>query len=130
MIDLPSGKQIAVVPVLREPCSAAATPDGTAVFVTNFLPLDRGDAGNVAATITAINTATDHAAVIRLPTGSTVVRGLCVSPDGRYVYAVHILARYQLPATQSERGWINTSALSVIDARAKKLINTVALKRR
>jgi mono/diheme cytochrome c family protein len=40
---------------------------------------------------------------------------------------VHILARYQMPTTQLERGWMNTNALSIIDAAAKKLVNTVLL---
>jgi mono/diheme cytochrome c family protein len=55
------------------------------------------------------------------------VRGLCLSPDGKYVYVVHVLARYQMPTTQLERGWMNTNALSILDAAARKLINTVLL---
>ena len=126
-IDLGSGKQIASVSVPREPCSAAVTPDGKSVFAADLLPHDPADAGDVAAVIAAVDTATNQTTVIRLPNGSIDVRGLCVSPDGNYVYAVHILARYQLPTTQSDRGWVNTNALSIIDARAKKLINTVLL---
>ena len=55
------------------------------------------------------------------------MRGICVSPDGKYAYVVHILARYQMPTTQLERGWMNTNAMSIIDVAAKKLINTVLL---
>jgi YVTN family beta-propeller protein len=126
-IDLAGGTKIAVVPAVREPYSAAATPDGKTVFAANLLPLGRADGDDVAAVITVIDTAANQPTAIRLPLGSFSVRGLCVSPDGKYVYAVHMLARYQLPTTQLERGWINTSALSVIDAAAKKLVNTVAL---
>ena len=50
-----------------------------------------------------------------------------ISPDGKYVYATHILARYQMPTTQLERGWMNTNALSIIDVEARKLLNTVLL---
>jgi mono/diheme cytochrome c family protein len=32
-----------------------------------------------------------------------------------------------MPTTQLERGWMNTNALSIIDARKRKLINTVLL---
>lgn len=39
----------------------------------------------------------------------------------------HILAHYQLPTTQLERGWMNTNALSIIDATTKKLYATVLL---
>ncbi len=126
-IDLGSGKKIALVPAAREPCCAAITPDGKTVFAADLLPLDRADGDNVAAEIIAIDAATHRSAVIRLPNGGSIVRGLCVSPDGKYVYAVHVLARYQLPISQVERGWVNTSALSVIDACSKKLVNTVPL---
>jgi hypothetical protein len=55
------------------------------------------------------------------------MRGICVSPDGKYAYAVHLLSRYQLPTTQLERGWMNTNALSIIDVAECKLLNTVLL---
>ncbi len=126
-IDLGSGREIASAPAPREPCSAAVTPDGKSVFAADLLPHDPADAADVAAVIAAVDTTTNQTTVIRLPNGSMSVRGLCVSPDGKYVYAVHILARYQLPTTQSDRGWINTNALSIVDAQKKKLINTVLL---
>jgi YVTN family beta-propeller protein len=127
VIDLPTRREIARVPAMREPLAAAATPDGRAVFVINLMPADRSDAYDVAAVVTVIDTATNAPATIRLPNGSSSLRGVCLSPDGKYVYVTHILARYQMPTTQLERGWMNTNALSVIDATAKKLINTVLL---
>ena len=110
-----------------EPCSAAVTPDGKSVFAADLLPHDPADAADVAAVIAAIDTTTNQATIIRLPNGSIDVRGLCVSPDGKYVYAVISSPEYQLPTTLMERGWVNTNAMSVIDARTKKLINTVLL---
>ena len=127
VIDLAGGKEIARVAAVRDPCGAVATPDGKSVFVINLLPLDRSDSYDVAASVTVIDTATNAATAIRLPNGSSSMRGVCVSHDGKYVYAVHILARYQMPTTQLERGWMNTNALSIIDAAAKKLVNTVLL---
>ncbi len=50
-----------------------------------------------------------------------------MSPDGKHVYVAHILARYQMPTTQLERGWMNTNALSIIDAEKKKLVNVILL---
>jgi mono/diheme cytochrome c family protein len=64
---------------------------------------------------------------IQLPNGSTGLRGICVSPDGRYAYVTHILGRYQLPTTQLERGWMNTNALSIINVAKRELLNTVLL---
>ena len=112
VIDLASGKEIARVPVTREPVGVAITPDGKTALVINLLPLAPSDSYDVAANVTAIDTATKRPAAIRLPNGSSSVRGICVSPDGRYVYVVHVLARYQMPTTQLERGWMNTNAMT------------------
>jgi len=82
----------------------------------------------VAAEVTAVSTDDFKiAARITLPNGSTSVRGICVSPDSRYAYVVHTLAHYQLPTTQVDRGWMNTSALSIIDVDNLKWLNTVLL---
>ena len=64
---------------------------------------------------------------IRLPDGSTGLRDLCLSPDGWHLYVTHILSRYKLPASQIERGWIQTNALAVIDAGKRKLTTSVLL---
>jgi YVTN family beta-propeller protein len=127
VFDLEAKKEIARVPATREPYAAAVTPDGKSVFVVNHLPADRADSYDVAALVTVIDTETNKPASIRLPNGSSSVRGVCVSPDGKYVYVTHILARYQMPTTQLERGWMNTNALSILDAAAKKPINTALL---
>jgi mono/diheme cytochrome c family protein len=62
-----------------------------------------------------------------LPNGSMGLHDLIVSPDGRFIFASHVLARYTVPTTQLERGWINTNAISIIDAGRKRLIETVLL---
>jgi DNA-binding beta-propeller fold protein YncE len=118
---------VALVPAAREPYAAACTPCGKSVFVINHLPVDRANSYEVASVVTVIDTATHKTQTIRLRNGATGARGICVSPDGRHVYATHLLSRYMMPTTQVERGWMNTNALSIIDARQKKLINTVLL---
>jgi YVTN family beta-propeller protein len=127
VIDLAVGKQVARVPATHEPIAAAITPDGKTLFVANLISNDRSDAYDVAAVVTVIDTATNQASSIRLLNGSSSLRGICVSPDGKYAYVAHILARYQMPTTQLERGWMNTNALTILDAPAKKLVNTVLL---
>ncbi len=128
VIDLETNRETARVPAVREPGGAVCTPDGKSVFVINLLPLEPADGDDVAAVVTVIDTMAGRPAnSIRLPNGSSSVRGLCISPDGKYVYVVHILARYRMPTTQLERGWMNTNALSIIDAAARKLVNTVLL---
>jgi YVTN family beta-propeller protein len=128
VIDLASGKEVAAIAVMREPIAAGISPDGSVLFVANHLPAGAADQDYVSTTISAIDAATRRVAqTIQLPNGSTGLRGLTVSPDGKHVYATHILARYQLPTTQLERGWMNTNALSVIDVERRELINTVLL---
>ncbi len=126
LVDL-AAKKVALVPAVREPIHSAVTPDGATLFVSNHLPLDPSDGYDVACMITVINTADKSTGTIRLPNGSSSLRGVCVAPDGKHAYAVHILSRYQMPTTQLERGWMNTNALSIIDVAAKKLVNTVLL---
>ncbi|NQT15879.1 MAG: PD40 domain-containing protein, partial [Planctomycetes bacterium] len=126
VVDLATGR-IALAPTTREPYAAAVTPDGKSVFVVNQLPAGRGDEFDVASVVTVIDTATKKTETIRMLNGSTCMRGICVSPDGRHVYATHLLSRYQMPTTQVQRGWMNTNALTIIDARQKKRINTVLL---
>jgi hypothetical protein len=91
--------------------------------------LDPADSYDVACIINLISTADHSVKTIRLLNGSTSVQGLCVSPDGKYAYAVHLLSRYQLPTTQLERGWVNTNAFSIIDLTAKTLDSTLLLDR-
>jgi len=114
--------------VTREPVAAAVTPDGKLLFVANLLPGGAADRDYVAAEVSVIDTAAKKCLKnIRLPNGSTDLRGICISPDGKYAYVTHLLARYQLPTTQLERGWMNTNALSVVDTSKKELVNTVLL---
>jgi len=127
VVDTTNGSVAATVAATREPIAAAITPDGKTVFVANHLPLDRSDSYDVAAVITVIDTASNQSATIRLPNGSTGLRDICISPDGKYVYVTHQLSRYQMPTTQLERGWMNTNSLSIIDAAQRKLVNTVLL---
>lgn len=127
-VDLATGKETARIPVLREPVAAAITPDGALVFVANHLPAGNASGDSVAAGVSVIDTATGKVtASIPLPNGSTSLRGICVSPDGKHVYVTHTLSRYTLPTTQLERGWMNTSALSILDVAERKRINTVLL---
>ena len=62
-----------------------------------------------------------------LPKGSKLLKGSCTTPDGKYTYLVHTIARYWLPVTQVDRGWAHNAALSVFDAKSGKYLNTVLL---
>jgi len=128
VVDVPSGKTLERILVQREPVAAALTPDGSTLVVANHLPAGRSDRDYIAAAISILDTQMRKVlATIELPNGSTGLQGLCLSPDGAYAYATHVLGRHHLPTTQIERGWINTNALSVIDVKNRKWLNTVLL---
>ena len=116
------------VPVLREPHAAALGAGGKLLFVANHLPACRATDDVVAAAVSVIDTA-EHKVVknVTLPNGSTGVRGIGVSPDGRFVYVTHTFGRYQLPTTQLERGWMNTAGLSILNGETGDYVNTVLL---
>ncbi|MHC4543862.1 MAG: c-type cytochrome [Planctomycetota bacterium] len=128
VIDIASGKEAAKISVPREPVAAAITSDGKVLFVANHLPAGASDGNYTAAEVSVIDTASNKVvAGIQLPNGSTALRDITISPDHKHAYVTHILARYQLPTTQLDRGWMNTNALTIIDVPSKKLLNTVLL---
>ena len=127
VIDLAAGAEATRVPAVREPVAAAVTPDGSAVYVANHLPNDRLDNYPVSAVVTMIDTRTRQTSAVRLPHGSHSLRGLCVSPDGRYVYVTHLLSNFELVPTHVEFGWMSMNVVSVLDVREKKVVNTVGL---
>lgn len=128
VIDLEKMKEVNQFPAVREPVATVVSADGGTLFVANHLPSGPANGEYAGAQISVYNTAdgTPREA-IRLPNGSTGLRGICLSPDGKNVYVTHILARYQLPTTQLERGWMNTNALTIIDAETAAYVNTVLL---
>ncbi len=126
--DLKTQKIRSRVSVAREPIAAALTPDNTLLIVAHHLPAQAAVKDHVAAAVDIIDTAAFKAvATIQLPSGSTGLRDVCVSPDGRYAYIPHTLARFGVPTTQVDRGWMNTSALSIIDLSKRTWLTTVLL---
>lgn len=124
----------------REPIAAVATGDELIVVqhlpsgsledhyaATSVLRIREGQSqAQLSESTASESTATEPYRSLSLPNGSTGVRGLCLSHDGRYAFVTHILARYLMPTTQIERGWINTNALSIVDL-AKNDVRTVLL---
>jgi hypothetical protein len=128
VIDVEKHKEVARIAVDREPVAAALSPDGKLLFVANHIHSGRSDKGVVAATVSVIDTAQRKLLKnIPLTNGSTLLRGLCVSPDGKYVGVTHVLARFHLPTTTVAHGWMNDNALSLIDVSNLSLLTTVLL---
>lgn len=125
-IDLKSRQIVASAEVLREPRCAVA--DGRYLFVANFLPSGRADLDTVAACVSVIELdGFTKVKDIMLSNGSNALRGMCLSPDGKYVFVTHNLGRFQVPTNQLQQGWMNTSAMSIIDVESLEKAGTVLL---
>jgi DNA-binding beta-propeller fold protein YncE len=128
VIDLAAGKSIAEIPTGRQPSCVALTPDESLAVVGNLLPATNTSDSRHAAEITLIDLDTRSIrSSVRLPTGSTNVRGITISPDGRTAYVAHVLGRFHLPTTQLDRGWVNTNVFSIIDLTSGTHTATILL---
>jgi YVTN family beta-propeller protein len=128
VIDAEQCKEMTTVPALREPVAADITPDGKWLYVGNHLPNEPANSDSVGCKVSVIDARKPAFEVdISLPNGSTGLQGITVSPDGTFVFVSHILARYTVPTSQLERGWMNTNAISIIDTRFRSLLETVLL---
>ncbi|MDR0390515.1 MAG: c-type cytochrome [Planctomycetaceae bacterium] len=120
--DLPELKLVRKIKAVREPRGAVVTPDGKKVYVINSTPNDVNNVPEdenaqivVSSLITVIDVPTGKTSNIRLPNGSGSLHGVTITPDGRYIFITEVLARFQIPTTHLERGWVNTSGVSIID---------------
>ena len=128
VIDLVHSRVIATIPVIREPRAICMSQDGQTLAVANFLPAQSSVYPVVAAEITLIDVSSNAVRKnVLLKDGSQSVAGLAYSPDGRFLYAVHLISQYRIPITQLDRGWVNTNALSIIDIKADSVYATVLL---
>ncbi len=127
VVDMETKKETRRIKTIREPKSVAITPDGKTLYITNFLPLDPADGYDVAAEVTWVDTETFEQGNIRLLNGCVALHEIIISPDGKYAFVTNNLARYQMPTTQVERGWMNTNAVAILDAENRKLINVFLL---
>jgi mono/diheme cytochrome c family protein/DNA-binding beta-propeller fold protein YncE len=126
--DLAKNRERKRIPVGREPISVACTADGKFLLVAHHLPAGAATAPLVAATIGVIDLEEQRmVAEEMLPNGSSLVREIRLSPDGKFAVVAHNLAHYQLPTTQLERGWMNTAALSFFSLTTQKLDFTCVL---
>lgn len=127
-IDPADGSVTAKIGVGREPSSLCTVAGNGIIFVGNNLPEMASTDYPVACKIDVIDTKSNKVLTrLELPNGSTDLKDITIDPSGRYAYAVHLVARYQIPTNQIERGWMSTNAMSVIDLDSVKIVNTVLL---
>ncbi|MCR4575909.1 MAG: cell surface protein [Lentisphaeria bacterium] len=127
-VDLKSAKVIKTVPAGREPHGVAVGDNGSKLFVVSHQPIGPANGDYIAISVFPF-ALPDLMPLpeIKLPNGCAVGRKATASPDGKFIYTVHALARYQLPTTQLERGWMTTNAISIIDATTTKFVNSVLI---
>lgn len=127
-IDVATRQVVASQEVLREPFSGVIDESGRYLFVNNFLPAQRADVDTVAACVSVIELAGfTRVKDIQLANGSNALSGITMSPDGQYVLVTHTLARFGVPTNQLLQGWMNTSAMSIIDVDRLEKEGTVLL---
>jgi len=126
VFDVAARKELRRIPVKREPVAAAITPDGRRLLVANHLPSGRADVAHVAAVVSVIDTARGQVVDdLWLPNGSGALNDLRVSPDGKYAVLTHLIGRFWRPATQIERGAMNSNAMTIIALDRMETLNTV-----
>ncbi|MEG1903735.1 MAG: YncE family protein [Bacteroidales bacterium] len=125
-VDVKQHKALRTVSVLREPKEMVFSKDGNYLFCTNFLPQQRADVDIVSSSVSVIEmNGFTKVKDISLVNGSNALRGICITPDGKYIYVSHNLGRFQVPTSQLQQGWMNTSAFSVIDVAKQEFQGAV-----
>ena len=128
IVDLKTGKERFRSTCGKQPYFVAVTPDEGTAVVGNLIPAGPATDPASSAVISLIDLDSGrNVKNIPLPGGSSNVRQVRVSADGRWAYVVHTQGRTTLPTTQVERGWINTNALSILDLSAGQWYATVLL---
>jgi hypothetical protein len=128
VIDLPNLREIRRLKLPREPVAARLGLSGKRLVVANHLPASRGNVEFISASVSIIDVpSTVLLTNISLPNGSTSLRDLAISPDGRWAAVTHNIARFAVPTTQVANGWMNSAALSLIDLEHQSYGDTVYL---
>lgn len=128
VIDLAKGVESLRIPVDREPVAAVITKDGRFLLVANELPAGRADVADVAATVSVIDLpAHRFVKALRLPNGSGSLKGIAISPDGKFAAVTHVIGRYKRTTTGVDRGWMHVNAVTLIDVAKLRVRNTALL---
>ena len=128
VVDTAARKLVQSLPAAREPVFCALEPDGAALYVSNLLPLGPATDQDNSALVDIFDAkALKPLARLKLLSGATDVHQIACSPDGQWAYVVHVVARFNVPPTQLERGWVNNSGLTIIDAKKRTVLATVLL---
>lgn len=127
-IDPATRKLITKIAVGREPVAMAAFAGDSCLLIANNLPEMSSKAYPIAVQLDIVDVASKKVTSrIMLPNGATDVKSVAVDKNRHYAYVTHLIARYQLPTNQLDRGWMSTNTLSIIDLKNRKLLTSVLL---
>ncbi len=127
-LDIHTGQIRVSARAIREPVTMQLSKDGAFLWVVNHLPLMQANLEYVFTSL-HVYRAEDLTSVAQLdmPPGSFAIRDSALSKDGRHLYVSHTIGRFTVPTTHLDRGWINTSGVSIFDTVEKRYLNTVLL---
>lgn len=127
-IDLGTRKVKNKIGVGREPLAMVSFAGDSCLLVGNNLPEMPSTAYPIAAQLDVVDVLSKAViSRVMLPNGSTDVKSIATDKSRAYAYVTHLIARYQLPTNQLDRGWMVTNALSIIDLKTKKWLTSVLL---
>lgn len=127
-IDPATRKVKTTVSVGREPVAMASFAGDSCLLIANNLPEMASTAYPVAVQLDIVDVLSGKVSSrIMLPNGSTDVKSVAVDKNRTYAYVTHLIARYQLPTNQLDRGWMATNTLSIIDLKSRKWLTSVLL---
>ena len=120
LLDVAGQRPQGTIMAARSPYYLAVAGDERTVVAANFMPAVSALAPDVSVAVSLGDLdCPEKTTEIRLPAGSIMARQVVVSPDNRWAYVVHGLARFPLPLTQLERGWMNGNAVSLSASEGK-----------
>lgn len=130
VVDLSSGDVEKDINVKNYPYLMDGTVDGKYAIVGHALPSGNAFEAKYAASVSFIDMNTyEEVANLVLPQGSSNVKGIKCSPDGKWAYVLHTFGKTSLPTTQITRGWVITNAVTIIDIENKNIYTTFLLDR-
>jgi DNA-binding beta-propeller fold protein YncE/mono/diheme cytochrome c family protein len=127
-LDITTGKILRSAKAIREPVKLCLSKDEQTLWAFNHLPLMEANRSNVFTSVSVYDAKTfRQKAKLDLPSGSFAIRDAVMSPDGKYCFVTHTIGRFTVPTTHLDRGWINTSAISVLAVEKCAYLNTALL---
>ena len=127
-LDLATGKITRSAKAVREPATLCLSKDGKTLWVGSYLPHMPANSQHVYAVLNLFDAATlAPVATLDLPPGAFCIRDSALSADGRHYFVSHSIGRFTVPTTHLDRGWINTSAISIFEVATRKYVNSVLL---